>query len=226
MKSIRALSIALATLAIVPTTARDVAAQPAPASQDTERAKKHFERGRELTDAKQYAAAYAEFEAGYALSQRPLFLFNMGECSRAMGQPKQARDLYEKYLAADPNGAFASQARSRLTELPASPPVAPPPRVDPTPPAPPVRDTARTTPPAAPPARVADPVTAPSTNTQLTGTNGLVDRPPTSTPIYKKPVFWVGVGAAVAAGTVAIYMATRSDTECPMGTCIDLRGKD
>ena len=41
--------------------------------------------------------------------------------------------------------------------------------------------------------------------------------------LTKRPVFWIGVGAAVLAGSVAIYVATRSGAEPCMANCIDLR---
>ena len=40
--------------------------------------------------------------------------------------------------------------------------------------------------------------------------------------LWRRPGFWVGVGVAAVAGSVAIYVATRDDGGCSSG-CIDLR---
>src|SRR5947208_2148851 len=86
----------------------------------------HFQRGQKATNAGDYAEAYREFEAGYAATGRPLFLFNMAEAARAMGATDKARDAYRAFLAADPNSALAATARTRLAEIePPAPPPAP-----------------------------------------------------------------------------------------------------
>ncbi|MGE0788029.1 MAG: tol-pal system YbgF family protein [Sandaracinaceae bacterium] len=89
-------------------------------AQDAEAAARaRYAEGVRLLDAGDTRAAYTEFEAGYQLSHRPLFLFNMGECARQMGEPDRARRDYEGYLAAEPSGAMSATARRRLAELPA-----------------------------------------------------------------------------------------------------------
>jgi tetratricopeptide (TPR) repeat protein len=107
--------LVLAVLAGVPAIA---AAQP-PASTSEVQARAHFAKGKELVTASRFQEALAEFTAGYSLSTRPLFLFNMGECARALADTSRARDYYQRYLAAEPNGAFAQTAHARLTKLPA-----------------------------------------------------------------------------------------------------------
>jgi len=54
------------------------------------------------------------------------------------------------------------------------------------------------------------------------GTSLLVDSHP-SEPIWRRTSFWVGVGVAVAAGTVAIIAASSHDNSCSTPGCIDLR---
>ncbi|MEM9864957.1 MAG: hypothetical protein AAF938_25365, partial [Myxococcota bacterium] len=51
------------------------------AQSDDERARVHYAEGRAHADAGDYPAAHADFRAGYELSHRPLFLFNMAESS-------------------------------------------------------------------------------------------------------------------------------------------------
>jgi hypothetical protein len=92
-------------------------AQPAPATTHEAEARAHFERGTAHYKDGRYLEARAEFAAGYELSHRPMFLFNMAECSRLRGDLDIARDTYERYLRADPNGSNAELARQRLTAL-------------------------------------------------------------------------------------------------------------
>lgn len=80
-------------------------------------AKAHFERGQSLSAQSRFAEALAEFSAGYELSRKPLFLFNMAECARQAGDRARARANYERYLAEDPAGRLADTAQSRLMEL-------------------------------------------------------------------------------------------------------------
>lgn len=81
-----------------------------------DRARTHFAAGKQLVGADRYAEALVEFTAGYELSKRALFLFNMGECARMLGDTR-AREYYERYLAAEPGGTFADAARARLSQL-------------------------------------------------------------------------------------------------------------
>src|SRR4051812_40138775 len=67
----------------------------------------HFQRGQRLSASGDYPAAYREFAAGYAMTERPLFLFNMGEAARASGEVDKARDAYRAFLRADPGNALA-----------------------------------------------------------------------------------------------------------------------
>jgi tetratricopeptide (TPR) repeat protein len=198
--------------------AAPVAAQPQrPAVTAADRAKQHFERARDFAAAKQYGAAYDEFAAGYALAPRPLFLFNMGEMARALGHRDRAREHYERYIAAEPDGAFAATANQRLAELTAPPPAPAPAPAPVAAPPPPPRATA--------PARVPAPSTISTLPAQQPTTTATASFPlshETPRPIYQRTGFWVGVGAAVVAGTVVVYAASRGGDSCS-GNCIDLR---
>jgi tetratricopeptide (TPR) repeat protein len=71
-------------------------------SANTQRARRHFLAGKRAFEAKRYAAALKEFEAGYAIDPRPGFLLNMGHAARRLGELKRARDYYLKFLESDP----------------------------------------------------------------------------------------------------------------------------
>ena len=70
----------------------------------TQRARRHFLAGKRAFEAKRYAVALKEFEAGYAIDPRPGFLLNMGHAARRMGELRRARDYYLKFLESDPPG--------------------------------------------------------------------------------------------------------------------------
>jgi len=131
---------------------RVVAATHNSSNVTTQRARRHFLAGKRAFEAKRYAAALKEFEAGYAIDPRPGFLLNMGHASRRMGELRRAREFYLKFLESDPP---ASERRStialvvdidrQLAEAPTSgkhasaapapapmtpPPAAPPPAVE------------------------------------------------------------------------------------------------
>jgi len=168
-------------------------------------ARTHFKNGRAHYQRGQYAQALAEFQAGFDLSGRPVFLFNMGECARLAGDTGQARALYRRYLEAAPAGELAASARARLEALgpePIPPPTAPPP---------PIIETQLPAPAPQPPPPV---LIAP-----------VVDRPATGQrrPLYRRWPFWAIVGGIVVGGSLAAYALTRSGDDCASCPVVDLR---
>jgi hypothetical protein len=192
-------------------------------------ARTHFERGEKLSREGRFREAHDQFQAGYALSRRPLFLFNMGECARLSGDVTRARMYYERYLREDPQGKLAKQATERLAALPAAarPPAAPPAGPSPTrAPAPPPSAT-----PSPPPT-----VSPPAPGLRLTITTppparGMEPAPPAPAqnaaprPLWKRWPFWAGVAAVVVAASVTTAAVTSSGgRSTPGGTfVIDLR---
>lgn len=171
--------------------------------QKEQRGREHFSRGKHLADAGRYVEALVELTKGYELTGRPLFLFNMAEAARAMDDVAQARELYEKYLAAEADGPFANAARARIVEL--TPKPEPAASAEPAPtrvviPAP--RDAAA----AADQRRAFEPsARAPERAESHTVRNVLI----------------VSIGLAVVGGAIAAYVLTR-EPACGPG-CVDLR---
>ena len=62
----------------------------------------HLERGLALYRSGSYAAAIAEFEAGYALLPRPAFLLNIAQAWRKLGQLERARSYYQRFVERAP----------------------------------------------------------------------------------------------------------------------------
>jgi tetratricopeptide (TPR) repeat protein len=129
------LSIVLSSALVAP---RAGHAESRAAAANVARARVHFQSGKRAFESKHYAKALEEFEAGYALEPRAGFLLNMGHAARRMGDVRQARDLYLKFLATDPPADERRSAAKLVAEIerelspepaPHSANVAPPPPV-------------------------------------------------------------------------------------------------
>jgi tetratricopeptide (TPR) repeat protein len=184
-----------------------------PASADAH-AREAFKKGEALFRAGRYLEALAQFSGGYELSQRPLFLFNMGECARKLGQTERARAYYQRYIDADKGGKLVALAEKRIAELGGpvveDEPAAKPPAVD-------AGGTAKSVA-VPPPAAVAERPTRSVPAAALQA-----DAPPEeSRPLWKKWPFWAAVGAA-AVTTTAVVLATSSGDGGCTGTCVDFR---
>lgn len=192
----------IVTLAILltPTVVHAAASEREPEQE----ARAYFDKGQQLVGKGKHLEALAAFSAGYELSHRAAFLFNMGECARLTGDVPRARELYRRYLAEDPYGKLAPTAQARLAELETAPkPAASPPptplAVTPAPVAP------QPKPPALLPLSPSpSPSSPPLMEPRVTASLGAP-----VTPLWRKWPFWVGVGAVVVGGTVAALVATR-----------------
>jgi hypothetical protein len=190
------------------------------ASADAEAsAREHFARGQRLSTRGDYAAAYREFAAGYALTERPLFLFNMGEAARANGDIARARDNYQRFLEVDPNNALAATARTRLASL--EPPASTPPSSADAAPGQttPAVTTVPFGPNPAPPRAIPPPWTAAPAPQRAGPSSGepLALAPiGAPVPLWKKWPFWAVVGGALISGSI-VYAVTRDEPRCGDG---------
>jgi tetratricopeptide (TPR) repeat protein len=102
-------------------------------------ARRHFLAGQEAYGGGRYADAVGEFTAGYALSPRPEFLYNIALAYRKIGRTRDAIDSLQRFLSEAPDSQYAQPARALLGELEPQPspapqpvaPVAPKKRADP-----------------------------------------------------------------------------------------------
>jgi tetratricopeptide (TPR) repeat protein len=158
-------------------------AGPARAEDARGKALAHFEQGRKLYQVGEYAAALAEFKRAFLLKEDPVFIFNIAQCHRRLGDPAQAITFYWRYLGTNPPAANRQQVEKLIASLerPRSeaPPPAPPPE-----PAPLVA-------PAPVAAVVAPPL--PARDEQ---------------PVYTRWWFWTGV-VVVAGGVAGALLLTR-----------------
>jgi len=125
------------------------AAVPTPAATDVEgpmqpAAAALYTRGLERFAARDYAAAIADLEAGYAIDPRREFLFAEGQAKRLAGDCKGAVALYQRFLATSPSAVHANATQMALgrcaQNLAEHPEVVmvQPPRQPPPPPPPPI----------------------------------------------------------------------------------------
>jgi hypothetical protein len=80
-------------------------------------AQSQYKRGEAAFRSGDYDKAYAAFEAGYTLSERPLFLLNMAHTERRRGQLQNARSLYNTYLLMDPRSRERAPVERILREI-------------------------------------------------------------------------------------------------------------
>lgn len=116
-------------------------ARPALGREDhRELARDHFRRGTALYTLNHYQQAIDEFEAGYAESPEPAFLFNLAQAHARLGEKALALDFYSKYLELGALPADVPLVKenierlSRELEAATAPKPASPPPPQPTPP--------------------------------------------------------------------------------------------
>jgi len=192
------------------------------------KARQHFKAGERAFNAGDFAKALAEFEAGYQLVPRPGFLLNMAHSERRLGHAVRARELYQRYLDADPGSPQRDEILGFIAEIdralgssaipgsdpsppqaesPAPAPAAPPQTEEPV--APPPAAAARTRaspaplPPAPPPVEDATPLisTEPSSSDPEPESEGR--------PLYRRWWFWTAIGVVAVGVTAGIIVGTR-----------------
>src|SRR5262249_50079772 len=89
-------------------------AQPA---SDLAGARRLEKTGTEAFRAGRYDQAIASYQAAYELAPRPGVLFNIARAYHKKGDAKQALEYYRRYLADEPNGRIAGEARTYVAEL-------------------------------------------------------------------------------------------------------------
>jgi tetratricopeptide (TPR) repeat protein len=88
-------------------------AEPSPHDE----AKAHFKQGKAYQDAGAFLRAADEFKAAYALDPRPEMLFDAAQAYRLGGDKPHAIEFFKSYLAAQPEGKAAEEARLLVAEL-------------------------------------------------------------------------------------------------------------
>jgi hypothetical protein len=91
-------------------------AQPLP-DPDTEVARRHFQRGRQLYIQHRYTDAIAEFEAARRVKPSPGIEFDIARCHERLEEWAAAADAYERFLASVTDAGRATELRQRVAVL-------------------------------------------------------------------------------------------------------------
>jgi tetratricopeptide (TPR) repeat protein len=89
----------------------------APGRADSAKATAHFEKGTRLYQVGDYEKALVEFKAGHVEEPDPSFLFNIAQCHRQMGQPKEAITFYKRFLSLSPDTPMRGDVERKIREL-------------------------------------------------------------------------------------------------------------
>jgi tetratricopeptide (TPR) repeat protein len=90
---------------------------PSLREQAVARAKDFYQRGQRLYQVGRYREALEQFKEGYLLHDDPVFLYNIGQCHRLLGERREAITFYKRYLTAAPDSPMRADVRKRVEEL-------------------------------------------------------------------------------------------------------------
>jgi hypothetical protein len=83
-------------------------------------AQQHFDRGAKLYNLGHFQEAIPEFEKAYDLDPSPIFLFNIAQSHRQLGNKERALFFYRRYLEQAPNAGNRDDVERRMKDLEAS----------------------------------------------------------------------------------------------------------
>jgi iron complex outermembrane receptor protein len=232
----RVTGIVIAAVLLLPAGALAQAKAPGAATQPKEKAeaKAHYDQGTVHFNLDEWPQAIEEFRAAYRAYPDAIFLYNIAQCYRKMGNPAEALSFYRKYLRERPDAPNRTEVEKRIDELEAAQAAqaksreAPPSGV--TPPAPVVPPAALlpgaawAAPPTAPPGQPVQPLAigfaAPPvparTDFAPPGADVTTSVPAagatSSSSVLGKWWFWTAIGAAVVTGGVVGAVIALSST--------------
>jgi tetratricopeptide (TPR) repeat protein len=171
------------------------------------RARELYKSGEKAFKAGRYEEALHDWETGYQLSNRPLFLLNMGHAERRRGQLANARTLYKRFLLMEPETKLRGEIEGVLGEIDSTLAAeesgkagAPAAATMPVPvgdegPVPPT------------PAVLAAQIEGQSTTTIAGAAVAEAPRP-----VWRRWWFWAGAGTVVAAAVITTVLVRRGDS--------------
>jgi hypothetical protein len=80
-------------------------------------ARRHFDEGESQYRAGHYAAALADYQAGYAAEPLPGFLINIAQCQRRLGDLKTARATYREFVLVAPDSRLVPEVEELIKQL-------------------------------------------------------------------------------------------------------------
>jgi hypothetical protein len=195
----RALAVAVAVALVVVASAAPARAQSAGRAAE---ARRHLDKGNRLYLEGRYDDAIVELQAGYALEQRPDFLYALGQAERKRGDCKAAIRYYQAFVdtGQSPQRTVAvlvqiDRCKQELAAAPATPQASQSPPAAAEPPSQSPSQSSSSPPDAAPPiAESPAPVAAAAPPPQ----------PSSSGKLYKRWWLWTIVGVAAAGAAVGL----------------------
>jgi tetratricopeptide (TPR) repeat protein len=182
----------IAALAVLLSAGLALAAPPE--SEAVRQSRDHYRKGDEAYAAGRYDEAYQEFDKGYQLAPRPVFLLNLGHTERRRGNLVNARAFYQKFLLIEPRSRYAPEVQQVIHEID-------------------VALAAETVSPSPAPAAPSEPIPL------LPGPEAAGVAPPAAViaqplpparPLYRRWWVWASAGAVVAAGLTTALLLGRS----------------
>jgi tetratricopeptide (TPR) repeat protein len=153
----------------------------------------HADTGRRYFDKARYHDAISEYRKAYELKADPEFLFSIAGCYRLLGNRERALFFYDRYLTTAPAGPNRAEAERFVATL-----------------------GSRTLPPSA--SGLAEAAPLPSLSNDVIIIPLADEETPARRPLWRRWWVWTVVGAAVAAGTVAVFAARRRDEQAVPAT--------
>jgi tetratricopeptide (TPR) repeat protein len=198
---------------VVAWTAASVRADPAA---DELHARALFEEGQRQFRGGDFRTALRQFEQAYITKADPVFLYNVAQCYRRLGDPVAAAREYRFYLRRRPDAPNRADVEALIedqeaeatrrgldTDIPRPPP---PPAKPPTPPPPVVSPPAASPVPAAVERHTVERHEPPRPEL-VAPAAPRAEEPPIARPLWKRWWLWTAVAAAAAAGITALALA-------------------
>jgi tetratricopeptide (TPR) repeat protein len=187
---------------------------------DEAEGKRHWKAGQDLYQQKRFLEAAREFEAGYAVAPRPLFLMNIGHAYRRANELAKAKSAYEALLRLQPDLPQRKEVEQYIKTiddaLQANETTLPEPAPRPAPAPVPERTVevspVRSLPPPA--------VSVPEETMLPPYVEARDTAPEPEVSVFRKPWFWVVTGAIIAGGVAVAVIASRPSQSCPGTLCI------
>lgn len=107
---LRVFFVALVLLVLLPV-------PPAAMAQDAESFKSHYEKAVALYNTSQYERAIEEFRIAYEMRPAPIILFNLAQAQRKSNHPKEALEMYQRYLAGNPPDELKEETQKYIAEV-------------------------------------------------------------------------------------------------------------
>src|SRR5687768_15876190 len=95
-------------------------APAARADSRSDKARAHFEKGTSFYNLAHFKDALGEFESGYLEKADPVFIYNIAQCHRQMGNIGEALRFYRTYLRSAPKAPNRVEVERRIKDLEAA----------------------------------------------------------------------------------------------------------